>query len=194
MRKLILQRRQLITPANAAAKRKFADSKLKMSFDYVFGRGASRRIDFEKIDFVYSRKTGRIRHIVDSSGIVLFTFRPDGSIAPTILGARTMLGSKPMKGSLNQEKNLGRPRWTLTVLDGVGEFVGEGKTVFCRHVAACDKSLLAGEDVIVLNEAGILLGVGRTAVPGQAMKQFKRGVAVKMREGVKSRHGTVPIV
>jgi uncharacterized protein with predicted RNA binding PUA domain len=190
-----------ITSASSP-KRNFAVSKLKMSLDYIFGSGASKLIDFDAIEFEYSRKTGRIRHALDrNTEKVLFSFRPDGSIAPTILGARAMvygsatgkMGVKPLK-SLKTRKNLSRPRWTVTVLDGVSDFVARGKTVFCRHVVSCDSSLLGSEDVVVLNERGDLLGVGRTTVPAYVMKQFKRGVAIKVREGINSRDGSPAIV
>lgn len=92
------------------------------------------------------------------------------------------------------KRNLGRPRWTITVLDGISEFVAEGKTVFCRHVVSCDDTLLAGEDVAILNEKGELLGVGKTVVPASVMKQFKKGVAVKVREGINSRDGSATVV
>ena len=153
-------------------------SKLIMSFDYIFGRGTSKRLDFEKFDFQYSRRTGRVRYVVDKhSKAILFTLRPNGSVAPTILGARSMLGTRIPKKS--------RPRWVVTVIDGVSDVVGSGKTVFCRHVAACSNDLIAGEDVMVANQRGDLLAVGKTVVPASVMKQFKKGVAVKVREGIR---------
>ncbi len=157
-----------------------------MSFDYIFGSGTSKRLDFEKFDFQYSRKTGRLRHVIDKqSKEILFTLRANGSIAPTIPGAQLMLSRRVARDS--------RPRWVVTVVDGVSEFVGKGKTVFCRHVAACDEDLRAGEDVIVSNQRGELLAVGKTVVPASVMKQFKRGVAVKVREGI-SKSGSPAVI
>jgi archaeosine-15-forming tRNA-guanine transglycosylase len=46
----------------------------------------------------------------------------------------------------------------------------------------------------VLNERGELLAVGRTVVSSLVMKQFKKGVAVKVREGIRSRNGTAAVV
>ncbi|MGI0083684.1 MAG: PUA domain-containing protein [Nitrososphaerales archaeon] len=161
-----------------AYKQALTRSKLVMSFDYIFGRGTSKKLDFEKFDFQYSRRTGRLRYVVDRlSKDILFTLRPNGSIAPTILGARNMLGKRVSTRS--------RPRWVVTVIDGVSEFVASGKTVFCRHVATCSKDLLAGEDVVILNQKGDLLAVGKSVVPASVMKQFKKGVAVKVREGIR---------
>lgn len=76
------------------------------------------------------------------------------------------------------------------MIDGVTEFVSGGKTVFCKHIVHCDDSLRANEDVVVLNEGGELLAVGRSIIAGPLMKQFKRGVAVKVRQGRTSRGGS----
>lgn len=155
-------------------KNNFDRSKTRMSLDYIFEKGVSKNMDFSKMKFVHSRKTGRIKQIEDEdSGKVLFSFRPNGTIAPTVLGASLLLDAKQNHNS----------RFVVTVLDGVSEIVSRGETVFCKHVVSCDDSLRAGEDVVILNESGKLLAVGRSVVNGQAMKQFKRGQAVKVREG-----------
>jgi predicted RNA-binding protein (TIGR00451 family) len=153
-------------------------SKLSMSLDYVFGRAASKPINFDELEFELSPRTGRLRYVRDkSTSSILFTFRSNGSIAPTIKGANLMLGGKVRKEFKR------RPLWTITVIDGVSAVVSSGKTVFCRHVVHCDNSLRANEDVLILNEKGELLAVGRSVLSGVAIKQFKRGVAVKVREG-----------
>ncbi len=155
-------------------RKEFDESKIKMALDYLFGPGVSKKIDFSKIALVHSRKTGRIKQLEDKvSGKVMFTFRPNGSMAPTLLGARAMLS-----GNANR-----RARWIVTVSNGVSEIVSSGKTVFCKHVLICDNTLRAGDDVVILNERKELLAVGRAVINGSAMKQFKRGQAVKVREG-----------
>ncbi len=172
--------------SGSSTKKEFAKAKLSMSLDFIFGRGTSRKLKFDEMDYQFSRKTGRLRYVVDhSTKKVLFTLRANGSIAPTIDGATLMLGS--FRGRSSRW-----PRFAVTVLNGVSDFVSEGKTVFCKHVVFCDKSLRAGEDVVILNEKGILLGVGKSVVPCKFMKQFKRGVAVKMREGIKSLNVAIP--
>lgn len=153
-------------------------SKLGMSLDYVFGRGTSRSINFEHLEFELSPRTGRLRYVRHkTTNDILFTFRSNGSIAPTIKGASLMLGGKVSKGIKR------RPRWIITVIDGVSSIVSSGNTVFCKHVVHCDDSLRSNEDVVVLNQKGELLAVGRTVLSGRAIKQFKRGAALKVREG-----------
>lgn len=161
-----------------------------MSLDYIFGRGTSRKIPFRTLRYEYSRKTGRLRYVIDPAAEkVLFSFRPNGSIAPTIAGARLLLGGGKVKpGRVGR-----RPRYAVTVLDGVGGVVSEGRNVFCKHVVSCHSDLLPAEDVLVVSEGGELLAVGKTLVSGAAMKQFKRGVAIKVREGV-GREGNGPTI
>jgi conserved protein with predicted RNA binding PUA domain len=173
--------------AVSTAKEELAKAKLAMSLDFIFGRGTSRKLKLDEMDYQFSTKTGRLRYVVDhSTKKVLFSLRANGSIAPTIAGASLMLGSSKRRSP--------RPRFIVTVLNGVSDFVSEGKTVFCKHVVSCDKSLRAGEDVVVLNERGVLLAVGKSVLPCQLMKQFKRGVAVKVREGIKARNASIAFV
>jgi conserved protein with predicted RNA binding PUA domain len=173
----------------SSSRNSFAIAKLSMSLDYIFGRGTSRRLKLDDLDYEYSKKTGRLRYVLDSSRKkVLFSFRANGSIAPTIEGAKLLLSHKMIKSITR------RPRFTVTVLNGVSDFVADGRTVFCKHVVKCGKSLRPGEDVIILNEDGRLLAVGKSVLPCQLMKQFKRGVAVKVREGINSRNGASSFV
>ena len=151
-----------------------------MSLDYIFGKGTGKKLDFEKLNFKYSRRTGRLKYVIDkSSEKILFTFRSNGTIAPTIMGAESMISG------LNISRIKARPRWMITVLDGVSDFISNGRTVFCKHVVFCRESLRPGEDVAVVNESGRLLAMGKSMLAGPVLKQFKRGAAVKIREGAR---------
>src|SRR5271169_1553195 len=116
-----------------------------MSLDYIFGRKTSEKMDFSNVVFLHSRRTGRIKQLTDeSSGKVLFSFRPNGTIAPTVAGAQ-LLGSRK-----NNSKKA--RRWEVTVIDEVSEVVSKGKTVFCKHVVSCSDLLRPGDDVSIMNE------------------------------------------
>ncbi len=151
-----------------------------MSLDYIFGKNESKALDKLELEFQYSRRTGRIKHVLSQeSNEILFSLRPNGSIAPTIEGFKLLLS----KHNLSSTQK--RPRWTITVLDVITDVVSSGKTVFCKHVVSCSNELRAGEDVAILNEESDLLAVGKTNLAGPVIKQFKRGAAVKVREGTK---------
>jgi predicted RNA-binding protein (TIGR00451 family) len=168
------------------SKKEFSKLKLKMSLQYIFSPTAGKKIHYEELEYQYSRKTGRLKYVLDASTKkVLFSFRANGSIAPTVAGARQLLGIDELL------KTRKRPRYVVTVLDGVSELVADGKTVFCKHIVSCDNNLRGNEDVVIVNESGKLLAVGRSIVAGPIMKQFKRGAAIKVREGINSRNGSI---
>ena len=151
-------------------------SKIVMSLDYIFGRGTSKALAGRNLAFEYSRRTGRLRYVLNKeTNEILFTLRSNGSIAPTLTGAELLLAASSKRKSSAD--------WIVTVIDGVSEIVSTGRTVFCKHVVSCSDDLRAGQDVAILNESGKLLAVGKTVVSGPTMKQFKRGPAVKVREG-----------
>ncbi len=163
----------------------FGESKLTMTLDYIFGKNTSRALDYSNLKFKHSRRTGRLKYVVQrSSDRVLFSLRPNGSVAPSLAGYKILLS--------RQKLTKRRPAWTVTVIDGVSQIVSAGKTVFCKHVTACSDELRAGEDVAVLNEKGELLAAGRAILAGPMIKQFKRGAAVKVRVGTEKNASDEP--
>src|SRR5208283_2558422 len=123
----------------SARKIEFWKSKFKMSIDYIFGSQTAENIDYEDLAFQFSNRTGRPRQIVQKEGgAVLFSFRPNGSIAPTILGAMLLWKWGHFRKKVGVKS---RPGWVVTVIDEVTEVVAQGKTVFCKHVFHCDDSL-----------------------------------------------------
>jgi 7-cyano-7-deazaguanine tRNA-ribosyltransferase len=52
------------------------------------------------------------------------------------------------------------------------------------HVLKADGEIRPKDEVIVVNEGGEVLAVGRTILSGEEMTAFKTGVAVKVRRGV----------
>lgn len=161
----------------AARRDEFSRRKLAMSLDYLFGKNTSKALNYSNLRFQYSRRTGRLKYVLDNDN-VLFSLRPNGSIAPSRLGFCKLLS----KTKLTKLRD--RPRWSVSVMDAVSPVVSQGKTVFCKHVVHCSDLLRAGEDVAILNEKGEVLAVGKSILSGPTIKQFKRGAAVKVREGI----------
>ncbi len=71
----------------------------------------------------------------------------------------------------------------VTVKNEVSKFIKDGGDVFAAHVVKIADEVRPMEEVIVLDEYGALLAVGRAMLSGDEMKAFKRGVAVKVRRG-----------
>jgi uncharacterized protein with predicted RNA binding PUA domain len=68
----------------------------------------------------------------------------------------------------------------------VARFVADGGDVFATHVTKADAAIHAKDEVIVVDEAGKVLAIGRAMLSSAEMKAFKTGVAVKVRHGSKN--------
>jgi uncharacterized protein with predicted RNA binding PUA domain len=139
--------------------------------DYQFGKGEGTELFPENVNIVFSRKTGRIRYVY-LEGKRLVTMRPtDGFFSLSIDGAeRIVHGGQSAK-------------CFVAVRSDVAKFIADGGDVFAAHVVRADDEVRAKDEVIVLDEGGKVLAVGRAVLSGEEMKAFKRGVAVKVRRG-----------
>jgi uncharacterized protein with predicted RNA binding PUA domain len=144
--------------------------------DYQFGKGVGMMFFPDNVKIVFSRKTGRIRYVF-LEGKRLGTMRPtDGFFSLSISGAKRIVHSaQPAK-------------CFVTVRSDVAKFIADGGDVFAAHIVRADDEVRAKDEVIVVDEEGNVLAVGRAVLSGEEMKAFKRGVAVKVRRGC-SREG-----
>jgi len=148
-------------------------SKVRSIADYQFGKGVGAKLFPEKIEIQYSRKTGRIRFI-NLNGKRLATLRPtDGLLSLSITAAKYMA------------ENLPFAQCFVTVKNNVSEFIADGGDVFAIHVVKVDGEVFAKDEVIVKDENGNVLAVGRALLSSSEMTAFKTGVAVKVRHGCK---------
>jgi predicted RNA-binding protein (TIGR00451 family) len=139
--------------------------------DYQFGRGIGEKLFPETVEILFSRATGRIRY-VNLNGQRLVTYRPtDGLFSLSIFAAQHLTTNS------NQFKSM------VTVRNDIAKFVAEGGDVFAAHVVRVEESVHARDEVIVVDEAGKVMGVGRALLSGCEMLAFKTGVAVKTRHG-----------
>ena len=145
--------------------------------DYQFGPGAGEALFPDEVDIVKSRRTGRIKHIY-LRGSLLATMRAeDGLLSLTISGAERL---SPILGE----------RYKVVITEEAAPFVAEGRSAFAKHVIKADPGIRAGDEVLIVAPDGRLLAVGRAVLSGREMVVFKRGVAVKVRAGVRARRGS----
>ena len=71
----------------------------------------------------------------------------------------------------------------MVVQSDVADFIKVGGDVFAKHVVRADENLRPGEEALVTNEQGELVGIGKAVLSGRDMRFFKRGVAVRIRKG-----------
>jgi len=139
--------------------------------DYQFGKGVGVKLFPENVEILYSKRTGRIRYVY-LDGKRLATLRPtDGLFSLSIAGAKRIA------------ENARLAKCFVTVQDDVSEFIAGGGDVFAVHVVKADDEIRPKDEVIVVDESGKVLAVGRAVLSGEEMRAFKSGVAVKVRRG-----------
>ncbi len=147
--------------------------KVRTIVDYQFGKGVGAKLFPENIEIQFSPRTGRIRFI-NLNGERLATLRPTDS-----------LFSLSIKAAKFMAENLPFAQCFVTVQNDVSKFIAAGGDVFATHVVKVDDELRAKDEVIVKDETGNVLAVGRALLSSMEMTAFKVGVAVKVRHGCK---------
>jgi len=141
--------------------------------DYQFGRGAGKSLFPDSCKFVLSPTTGKIRQIKDH-GVRIATLKPDtGTLTLSIEGAKRLHSAFPY------------PKLRVVVLSDVAEFIAEGRSVFAKHVVDVDPSIRANDEVLVVDQNDNLLATGRAVLGSKEMLEFRKGVAVSVRCGVR---------
>lgn len=140
--------------------------------DYQFGKGAGRVLFPDTSTFILST-TGRVRQVVDSDKRIATLKADSGWFTLSIEGAKRL------------HAFLAYPKMRVVVMDEVSEFIASGKSVFAKHVVEVDEDIRANDEVMVVNTKDELLATGRAILSAFEMLEMERGVAVKVRQGVK---------
>lgn len=139
--------------------------------DFQYGNGAGQVLFPEDVDMVYSKNTGRVRHILHNNQLIA-SFRPnDGLLTMSIHGAERLI------------KQIQRFDYFVKIMDNVSEFPSKGSDVFAKHVVNAGCSVKPGDEVFVLDSMSNVLAVGRALLNKSEMLSFKTGVAVRVRKG-----------
>jgi uncharacterized protein with predicted RNA binding PUA domain len=147
--------------------------------DYQFGKGVGKLLFPENVEIQYSKATGRIRY-VSLDGERLATLRPtDGLLSLSIIAAQSLAEAA------------GLAQCFVTVQNDVSQFIADGGDVFAAHVVKVDDAIRAKDEVVVVDEDGGVLAIGRAALSASEILAFKTGVAVKVRHGCeKAKHSS----
>jgi predicted RNA-binding protein (TIGR00451 family) len=145
--------------------------KIRSVADYQFGRNIGTKLFPDTVTIVYSKNTGKIRHI-HLQKEMLATLRPTtGLLILTVAGAKHLM------------REVNPPRCWVTVDDDAEPFVRKGRSAFAKYVIDADPEIRPNTEVIVINKKSTVLAVGRALLTGTEMKQFNRGMAVRVRRG-----------
>lgn len=136
---------------------------VRVTLDYQFGKGAGKSI--KKINIELSRKTGRIRRVWKDKTLLGTIRSEDGFFLPSLTGADLL--KKHMKRVLIKDKE-------------VVSLIKQGKSVFAKFIEKAD-DVLPGEEVSV-SDGKSIIAVGQALLNSKEIKEFERGIAVKVRD------------
>jgi uncharacterized protein with predicted RNA binding PUA domain len=146
-------------------------TRIRSVADYQYGKEVGKQLFPDNVEIEYSHSTGRIRYI-NLNGSRIATLRPtDGMLSLSIEAARKLAKSCP------------KAHCYVTVRQDIAKFVADGGDLFASHVVKVDPEIHAKDEVVVLDEAGEVVAVGRAFLSAPEMMAFKTGVAVKVRHG-----------
>ncbi len=138
--------------------------------DMQFGKGSADVLDGRMVEFVKSRKTGKIRNVI-VDGQHAFSMRAhDGRFTLKMEGARLL------------KDVLEPPKMRVMIEDEPSEFVAKGANVFAKFVRDCDDDIRPGDDVMIVNTKGELVAAGRALMNREEMFAFNRGIAVRVKQ------------
>jgi predicted RNA-binding protein (TIGR00451 family) len=147
-------------------------STIRKILNYQFGNNVGDKIIEkygEKIKIEKSKKTGRIRRVyIDDK---LF-----GTIEPT-----TGFVILTFYGGLIVKELLEFPKYRIVVKDEATKFIREGKSVFNKFIENLDENILPRDIVLIVDKNDNLLAIGESLLSGKEIKDFKIGVAAKVK-------------
>lgn len=148
--------------------------KLRALMMYQWSNNAGDVVNIDRLQVVFSRSTGKIRHVTLKDEIIFTVVPTTGLLTPTFKGGELLL-----------QHNID-DMFIVTMKNDAAEFVAKGKSALAKFVKDTNSTLKAGEEVLVVDEQHQLLGTGRALLSGREMLVFDRGVAVNIRH---SRNG-----
>ncbi len=145
-------------------------SRIRSVADYQFGQGIGRVLFPEGVEIRLSSRTQRIRWVFHENRLLATLRATDGLFSLTLAGAQQLSQVRPMRN------------W-VKVQDEVAQFIASGRSLFAKHVVACDSEIRPGEEVLIVDSLQKVLAVGKAVLTGEEMEKFSRGVAAKIRHG-----------
>ena len=147
-------------------------STIRGILNYQFGDRVGDKIlekykDALKLEI--SKNTDRIRRIYINNKLFGTVEPTTGFIIPTFYGGEILKGL------------LDFPKYRVVITDDAIPFVKEGRSVFCKFVKTLDDRILPGDVVFVVDNKDNLIAVGISKLSAIEIREFNRGVAIKIK-------------
>ncbi len=148
--------------------------KVKAICDYQFGQAITDILfeDESEIHFIFSRNTGKIKHIYHENNLLLNLRPTNGFFTLSLFSAERIINNTPS------------PKHRAVVMSEISEFIRKGRNVFCKHIVDIDIALRPNDEVIVVDQSNDLLAIGRLVIPVPYVRSFQTGIALKVRKGI----------
>lgn len=140
--------------------------------DWQFGAGAGAALTTGGLRFGTSDRTGKLRTVHLDGAHVLSLRAHDGFFTLKPAGAEVLRRALPA------------PANRVVVVDDSVPFNRAGKSVFARFVASADPGLRPYDECLVVDGADRLVAVGQALLNAEEMRDFRHGMAVRVREGI----------
>ena len=147
--------------------------KLRGVANYQLGRFVGEALFPEGIKITRSPRTGKIKLIFFRKQLLATLRNTDGLLSLNIPGAKRILRKLGDKTPLK-----------VTIKDGYQDFMRSGRNLFAKHVEKADLKIRPQNEVIIVDQKGKLVAVGKAVLSGYEMLCFNLGVAAKVRRGV----------
>ena len=138
--------------------------------DYQFGGGVGEKLFDDGCVVKISKKTRRPKYVYEGDEVLATVRYPDNLLALTLRGAEKL------------SKILPRPRFRVVIRPKALDKILKGMNPTAGDVLDADEKIVPGEEVLVEDLRGELIGVGRAVVSGSLMKALASGVVVKLRK------------
>ena len=127
-------------------------------------------------------RTGRIKNILTADGTHIASPRlTDGGISLTLEGAKWLHGLNTAEvGELSGPA-------VIQVDDDAEPFVRKGRNVFHGFCLSADANLRPGQPCLITNSSGDLIGHGVSRVDENEMMAFRKGIAIRVRDGIRNK-------
>ena len=140
--------------------------------DYQFGAGAGAALTDGVVRLVTSRNTGKIRNVYLDERHVLSMRAEDGLFTLKTEGAKILHAA------------FGSPALRVVVNADAEDYAFAGRNIFAGFVLSCDPGLRPVDEALVVSKDDRLLAVGQLFLAPDEMVAMKRGLAVRVREGL----------
>ncbi|MFO8110303.1 MAG: tRNA guanosine(15) transglycosylase TgtA [Thermoplasmata archaeon] len=148
-----------------------SEMRVRSICDYQFCKGAGDILSQGELTFVKNRK-GRIKNVILDGTHILSMRAYDGLFTLKSAGAKLL------------KEQLDFPVMRVQVHPDSVEFNLQGKNVFAGFVTTAWEKLTPYDEVLVVDPSDSLIAVGRTLLTPDEMYVFKKGLAVRIREGI----------